>query len=40
MFDNNAELRNITDQIVANMLAANLAQKKVYNDNRLGKEYL
>ncbi len=39
MFENEAELRKITDQIIANMISSNLAQKKVYTDNRLGKEY-
>lgn len=39
MFENEAELRKITDRIVANMLTANLAQKKVYTDKRSDKEY-
>lgn len=39
MFENEAELRKITDRIVANMLAVNLAQKKVYTDKRMNKEY-
>jgi pimeloyl-ACP methyl ester carboxylesterase len=39
MFENEAELRKITDQIIANMISAKLAQKKVYTDNRLGKDY-
>jgi len=39
MFENEAELRKITDRIVANMISVNLAQKKVYTDNRIGKEY-
>lgn len=29
----------MVDKIVADMLSANLAQKKVYTDNRTGKEY-
>jgi pimeloyl-ACP methyl ester carboxylesterase len=39
MFENEAELRKIASQIVANMISSNLAQKKVYTDNRLNKEY-
>jgi pimeloyl-ACP methyl ester carboxylesterase len=39
MFENEAELRKTTDRIVANMIANNLAQKKVYTDTRLSKEY-
>ncbi|MBW7990872.1 MAG: hypothetical protein FVQ84_12770 [Planctomycetes bacterium] len=39
MFENEAELRKTTERIVADMLSVNLAQKKVYTDNRIGKEY-
>ncbi len=39
MFENEAELRRATERIVAEMISANLAQKKVYTDNRIGKEY-
>ena len=39
MFENEAELRKTTEQIVANMISAKLAQKKVYADKRLDKEY-
>lgn len=39
MFEDEAELRKIADQIVENMLAMNLAHKKFYTDERLGKEY-
>jgi pimeloyl-ACP methyl ester carboxylesterase len=39
MFENEAELRKTTDKIVTDMISANLAQKKVYTDNRIGKEY-
>lgn len=39
MFENEAELRKTTERIVAEMISSNLAQKKVYTDNRVGKEY-
>lgn len=39
MFDNEAELRKSTEKIVTEMISVNLAQKKVYTDNRTGKEY-
>ena len=39
MFENEAELRKTTDRIVVDMISANLAQKKVYTDNRKGQEY-
>lgn len=39
MFENEAELRKMVDKIVADMISVNLAQKKVYTDNRTGKEY-
>jgi pimeloyl-ACP methyl ester carboxylesterase len=39
MFENEAELRKTADHVVANMLAANVAEKKFYIDQRQGKEY-
>ena len=39
MFDNEAQLHKATDEIVAQMLADGIAQKKLYTDERLGKEY-
>lgn len=39
MLEDEAELRKAAEQIVANMLAANVAQKKFYTDKRVGKEY-
>ncbi len=39
MFEDEAELRKIVDQIVESMLATNLAQEKFYTDERVGKEY-
>ena len=39
MFENEPKLRETTDQIVEEMLAANLAQKKSYTDHRAGKDY-
>jgi pimeloyl-ACP methyl ester carboxylesterase len=39
MFEDEAELQETVDQIVANMVAANLARKKFYTDERVGKEY-
>ncbi|MBC8470638.1 MAG: hypothetical protein H8D56_14295 [Planctomycetes bacterium] len=39
MFENEAELRKTAERIVADMISVNLAQKKVYTDNRTGKEY-
>ena len=39
MFENEAELEKIAARIVADMVAANVAQKKLYTDGRLGKEY-
>ncbi len=38
-YENEAQLRKTTDQLVSKMLAANLAQKKLYTDERVGKEY-
>ncbi len=39
MLEDEAELKLTTDKIVANMVAANVAEKKFYTDERLGKEY-
>ena len=39
MLENETELRRVTDQVVANMIAVNLAEKKFYTDERVGKEY-
>ncbi len=39
MFEDEAKLQKIAEQIVANILAANIAEKKFYTDERLGKEY-
>lgn len=39
MLEDEAELKQTVDQIVANMLAANVAEKKFCTDQRLGKEY-
>jgi pimeloyl-ACP methyl ester carboxylesterase len=39
MLEDEAELKKTTEQIVANMLAANVAAKKFYTDERVGKEY-
>lgn len=39
MLEDEAELKQTIDQIVADMLAANVAEKKFYTDERLGKEY-
>ncbi|MCP4611489.1 MAG: hypothetical protein GY845_22485 [Planctomycetes bacterium] len=39
MFENEAELNKTTERIIADMISANLAQKKVYTDNRIGQEY-
>jgi len=39
MFEDEAKLQKIVEQIVANILAANLAEKKFYTDERLGREY-
>jgi len=39
MFENEPKLKQTTDRIVAEMLAAKLAQKKSYTDHRLGKDY-
>ncbi|MHC4476217.1 MAG: alpha/beta fold hydrolase [Planctomycetota bacterium] len=39
MLEDEKELRNSADQVVADMLAANVAEKKLYTDQRVGKEY-
>ncbi|MHC4535667.1 MAG: hypothetical protein ACYS6K_17085 [Planctomycetota bacterium] len=39
MFENEAELKKTVERIVGDMISANLTQKKVYTDNRVGKEY-
>ena len=39
MLEDEAELIKTVDQIVANMLVANIAEKKFYTDERLAKEY-
>jgi len=39
MLEDEAELIKTTDRIVQDMLAANVAEKKFYTDERLGKEY-
>jgi hypothetical protein len=39
MLKDQAQLRKITNQLVAKMLAENLAQEKFYTDKRLGKDY-
>jgi pimeloyl-ACP methyl ester carboxylesterase len=39
MPEEEAELQKTADQVVANMLAANVAEKKFYTDERVGKEY-
>ena len=39
MLEDEAELIKTIDQIVANMLAANVAEKRFYTDQRTGREY-
>ena len=39
MLEDERELKKTTDNIVANILAANVAEKKFYTDERVGKEY-
>jgi pimeloyl-ACP methyl ester carboxylesterase len=39
MLEDEAKLRKTAEKIVANMLAANVAEKKFYTDERVGKEY-
>lgn len=39
MFENEAQLRETTNGLVAKMLAEDVAQKRFYTDDRVGKEY-
>ncbi|MHC4290618.1 MAG: alpha/beta fold hydrolase [Planctomycetota bacterium] len=39
MFEDETELQKTTDKIVANILAANIAAKKIYTDERVGEKY-
>ena len=39
MLEDEKELQKTTDKIVANILTANVAEKKIYTDERVGKEY-
>jgi len=39
MLEDEKELQKTTDKIVANILAANVAEKMLYTDERVGKEY-
>ena len=39
MFENEAQLRKAAEEIVAQMLADGIAEKKFYTDERLGQEY-
>ncbi len=39
MFEDQIQLQKTAEQIVADMTVANLAQKKFYTDERVGKEY-
>ncbi len=39
MLEDERELRETTDKIVADILAANVAEKKIYTDERVGEEY-
>ncbi len=39
MLEDETELQKTTDKIVANILAANVAEKKIYTDERVGEEY-
>ncbi len=39
MLEDETELQKTTDKIVANILAANVAEKKFYTDERVGQEY-
>ena len=39
MLEDEAELKNVVDKIVADMLAANVAEKKFYTDERADEEY-
>lgn len=39
MLEDEKELQKITDEIVTNILAANIAVKKIYTDERVGEKY-
>ncbi len=39
MLEDETELQKTTDKIVADILAANIAEKKIYTDERVGEEY-
>jgi hypothetical protein len=39
MLEDEAKLQETADRVVVNMLAANVAEKKFYTDERLKKEY-
>lgn len=39
MLEDEAKLRKTVDQIVADMIAANVAEKKFYTDERVGQQY-
>ena len=39
MLEDEVELKSTVDQIVTDMLAANVAEKKFYTDHRVGEEY-
>ena len=39
MLEDEKELQKTTDKIVANILTANVAKKKIYTDERVAKEY-
>ena len=39
MFEDERELQQTTDEIVADILATKVAEKRIYTDERVGKEY-
>lgn len=39
MFEDEASLREATDRVVAEMIAAGVAEKRLYTDERVGKQY-
>jgi len=39
MLEDETELQKTTDKIVANIFAENIAEKKIYTDERVGEEY-
>jgi pimeloyl-ACP methyl ester carboxylesterase len=39
MLEDETELQKTADKIVANILTTNIAEKKIYTDERIGKEY-